>query len=87
MQIIAMNKPLAHQHFIALLAMLIVAFWMRSYALGAQELRGDEAGSWNFVVQESGPIALVERIIREGDPHPPLHHWILKGWVRIFGDR
>lgn len=86
MQIIAMNKPLAHQHFIALLAMLIVAFWMRSYALGAQELRGDEAGSWNFVVQESGPIALVERIIREGDPHPPLHHWILQGWVRIFGD-
>ncbi len=65
---------------------MLVAWGLRAYRLGAQELRGDEAGSWSFVVHETGPTALVERIIREGDPHPPLHHWVLQLWVRIFGD-
>ncbi len=70
----------------ALLLILIVAWGLRAYRLGAQELRGDEAGSWIFVVSEPGPTALLERIIREGDPHPPLHHLALQGWVRVFGD-
>ena len=82
-----MKKPLEQQrHFVALIVILIVTWGLRVYNLGAQELRGDEAGSWSFVVHESGPTALVERIIRDGDPHPPLHHWVLQGWVRVFGE-
>lgn len=82
-----MRKPLKQQRrFVALIVILIVTWGLRAYNLGAQELRGDEAGSWSFVVHESGPTALVERIIRDGDPHPPLHHWLLQVWVRVFGE-
>lgn len=82
-----MINPLERQRrFVVLLLILLVAWGIRTYRLGAQELRGDEAGSWSFVVHETGPITLVQRIIIEGDPHPPLHYWILQGWVRVFGE-
>ncbi len=82
-----MNKPSEQQRrYAALLFILLVAWGLRAYRLGAQELRGDEAGSWNYVVHEPGPAALVQRIIREGDPQPPLHYWVLQGWVRVFGE-
>ncbi|MDP7259313.1 MAG: glycosyltransferase family 39 protein [Anaerolineales bacterium] len=81
------KQPLEQRRrFLALLLLVFAAWALRAHRLGAQELRGDEAGSWNYVVHAPGPIALVERIIREGDPHPPLHYWVLHGWVRIFGD-
>ena len=66
--------------------LLIIAFALRMHNLGHQELRGDEAFSWNYVVDESNIISILERIINEGDPQPPLHYWLLQLWVNIFGD-
>ena len=65
---------------------ITTAFALRIYQLGSQELRGDEAFSWNYVVNEAGPMAILERIVREGDPQPPLHYWALQMWTRVFGD-
>ncbi|HAJ05782.1 MAG TPA: hypothetical protein DCL76_04435, partial [Chloroflexi bacterium] len=61
--------------------LLIIAFALRMHNLGYQELRGDEAFSWNYVVDESNIISILERIINEGDPQPPLHYWLLQLWV------
>ncbi len=59
---------------------------LRFFRLDYQELRGDEAFSWNYAVNKSGPWHIVETIITEGDPQPPLHYWLLQGWTRVFGD-
>lgn len=67
-------------------ALLLVGWLLRVYRLGNQELRGDEAFSWNYVTHEAGAAQIVARIIREGDPQPPIHYWILQSWVRTFGD-
>ncbi len=72
--------------YVAMVLIITTAFALRIYQLGSQELRGDEAFSWNYVVNEAGPMAILERIVREGDPQPPLHYWTLQMWTRVFGD-
>lgn len=69
-----------------LIGLVLLAGALRFAQLGQQELRGDEAFSWNYIAHEAGPVALVERIIREGDPQPPIHYWLLQGWVALLGD-
>lgn len=63
---------------------LFVGFALRVHLLGNQELRGDEGFSWNYIQDSPGEI--LARIVREGDPQPPLHYWLLWGWVRLTGD-
>jgi hypothetical protein len=80
--------PLTHadtKRWIGLIAILWLAFALRFFALGAQELRGDEAASWARITQEPGPIELFQRLVSEGQPHPPIHYWILQAWARVFG--
>lgn len=67
-----------------MLLMTLLAFTLRVGLLGHQELRGDEGFSWNYI--QGTPTAILERIIREGDPQPPLHYWLLWGWTRLSGD-
>ena len=43
-----------------------------------------KASDWNFI--QGTPAAILERIVREGDPQPPLHYWLLWGWSRLNGD-
>ncbi len=62
----------------------LLAFALRISLLGHQELRGDEGFSWNYI--QGTPASILERIIREGDPQPPLHYWLLWGWSRLNGD-
>ena len=78
----SMNKNI----YVAMVLIIMTACALRIYQLGSQELRGDEAFSWNYVVNEAGPMAILERIVREGDPQPPLHYWTLQMWTRVFGD-
>jgi 4-amino-4-deoxy-L-arabinose transferase-like glycosyltransferase len=73
------------QRWILLIAILWLAFALRFFALGAQELRGDEAASWARITQEPGPIELFQRLVAEGQPHPPLHYWSLQAWARVLG--
>ncbi len=67
-----------------LLCILLFAFALRVHWLGRQELRGDEAFSWNYA--RTSPAEILARIVREGDPQPPLHYWLLWGWMRLTGD-
>jgi hypothetical protein len=69
-----------------LLGVILLAFALRMFQIDAQELRGDEAFSWSYAAGEPDPIALVARIVREGDPQPPMHYWLLQIWIRVFGD-
>jgi hypothetical protein len=62
----------------------LLAFALRISLLGHQELRGDEGFSWNYI--QGTPASIFERIIREGDPQPPLHYWLLWGWARLNGE-
>ncbi len=73
------------QRWTLLIAIVWLAFGLRFFLLGAQELRGDEAASWARITQEAGPIELFRRLIEEGQPHPPLHYWLLQAWARVFG--
>src|SRR5512141_687127 len=67
-----------------LLALVGLSFFLRVYKLGDQELRGDEAFSWNYI--QSSPPEILDRIVREGDPQPPLHYWTLWAWAQLNGD-
>ncbi len=77
-----MKKP----QFWLLILFLLSGAALRFYRLDHQELRGDEAFSWNYAVNKTGPLHIVDTIIREGDPQPPLHYWLLQSWTRILGD-
>jgi hypothetical protein len=67
-----------------MLSLTMIAFALRLYLLGNQELRGDEGFSWNYI--QSNPVAILQRIVHEGDPQPPLHYWLLWGWSHLDGD-
>jgi mannosyltransferase len=69
---------------IAVILITLLAFMLRINLLGHQELRGDEGFSWNYI--QGTPATILERIVREGDPQPPLHYWLLWGWSRLNGD-
>lgn len=69
-----------------LIAIMLLAFALRMFMIDAQELRGDEGFSWTYITEEPDVIALLSRIVREGESHPPIHYWALQGWVRIFGE-
>ena len=73
-------------HWCLLVVILIGACALRFYRIDSQELRGDEGASWVRFSQEAGPVQLMERLISEGQPHPPVHYWLLQGWERVFGD-
>ncbi|MEK7329124.1 MAG: hypothetical protein AAB217_28085, partial [Chloroflexota bacterium] len=63
---------------------LFITFTLRVHLLDNQELRGDEGFSWNYI--QDPPAEILARIIREGDPQPPIHYWLLWGWARLTGD-
>ncbi len=69
-----------------LIAVLLIAFVLRMFLIDAQELRGDEGFSWVYASAEPNLLAVAERIVREGESPPPLHYWLMHGWVRVFGE-
>ncbi len=73
-------------HYWLLILLILSGSALRFFQLDHQELRGDEAFSWNYAVNKTGPWHIVETIIQEGDPQPPLHYWLLQGWTRVLGD-
>jgi 4-amino-4-deoxy-L-arabinose transferase-like glycosyltransferase len=68
------------------IVIMLLAGTLRFFRLDYQELRGDEAASWARVTQTSGPVDLAQRLIREGQPHPPIHYWLLQIWERLTGE-
>ncbi len=73
-----------HRTISTIILITLLAFALRISLLGHQELRGDEGFSWNYI--QGTPASILARIVREGDPQPPLHYWLLWGWSRLNGD-
>ena len=67
-----------------MIGILLLGFGLRAFHIGDQELRGDEAFSYNFSRYELDEV--VPNLIEQGDPHPPLHYLLLNVWVRMAGD-
>jgi 4-amino-4-deoxy-L-arabinose transferase-like glycosyltransferase len=64
--------------------LILIGFGLRVHQLGAQELRGDEGFTWNYI--QRPPLEILATIIREGDPQPPLHYWLQWAWLQGTGD-
>jgi mannosyltransferase len=65
-----------------LLAILLLAAALRTYGVGRQALRGDEAFSVRF--SEQAPSAIVAATAA-AEPNPPLYWFVLHGWMRAAG--
>lgn len=67
----------------SLCALLLLNFALRTLQIDAAELRGDEAFSYLITRQPAAQI--VEAVVAQGDPHPPLHYLSLRFWTNQFG--
>ncbi len=65
-----------------LLAILLLACFLRCDRLALPPLNSDEAFSWRLTTYS------VPELLRRlpGDAHPPLQYLLLKGWTALFGD-
>jgi len=61
----------------------LLAFALGSFRLGSMGLRGDEAFLFLFC---RWPLAEMIAGLRSVDPHPPLYHLLLRGWMSCLGD-
>lgn len=59
-----------------------LAFALGAFRLGSIGLRGDEAFLFLFC---RWPLAEMIAGLRSVDPHPPLYHLLLRGWMACFG--
>jgi mannosyltransferase len=66
---------------IFLLLILLLAFGLRFYGLGAQSLWNDEGTS--VVLAQRDLVTIAHDAAH--DIHPPLYYWLLSGWVRLSG--
>jgi mannosyltransferase len=64
-----------------LLLILLLAFGLRFYRLGAQSLWNDEGTS--VAVAQRDLVTIADDAA--SDIHPPLYYWLLSVWLRLFG--
>ncbi len=68
-----------------LTVIVIIGFLIRLISINSQDgLWCDEAYSW-LVSTQSFPLGILKKLITE-DYHPPLYHFILHFWMKLFGD-
>jgi 4-amino-4-deoxy-L-arabinose transferase-like glycosyltransferase len=70
-------------HYPIILLLLLLAFFLRTYQLDKQSLRGDEAAT---VLYSAMPIVELWELSRVTDPHPPLYYLILHPWQWLVGE-
>ncbi len=66
-----------------ILAVILLAFALRVFRLGAQELRGDEAFGYFFSLRTVPDI--FRATLALGEPHPVGSYLIEKGWLSLAG--
>jgi len=66
-----------------ILFLLLLAFWLRTYHLDDQALRGDEAAT---VLYSALPVTDLWELSRVTDPHPPLYYLMLHPWQWLVGE-
>jgi mannosyltransferase len=65
----------------ALLAVLLLAAFLRFYALDQSSLWSDEGNTWAMLGRDVAAIAHAAA----ADIHPPGYYWLLKLWSMVFG--
>lgn len=68
---------------LALLAILLLAFALRTANLGGQELRGDE--SFGYFFMQQGYREIIDATVRLNEPHPVASYFVQKAWMRASG--
>jgi uncharacterized membrane protein len=66
-----------------IVGLLLFAFFLRTYQLDNQALRGDEAAT---VLYSAMPITELWELSRVTDPHPPLYYLMLHPWQWLLGE-
>ncbi|MDX1522921.1 MAG: glycosyltransferase family 39 protein, partial [Anaerolineae bacterium] len=66
-----------------MLLFLLIAFFLRTYQLDHQALRGDEAAT---VLYAALPVTDLWELSRVTDPHPPFYYLMLHPWQWLFGE-
>ncbi len=78
--------PLHHikkLHRFYVLAVFLLAFFLRIYLLDGQALRGDEAASVHYAAL---PVKQLWELSSITDPHPPLYYLLLHPWQWLLGE-
>ncbi|HEY65749.1 MAG TPA: phospholipid carrier-dependent glycosyltransferase [Caldilineae bacterium] len=68
---------------VSILAVILLAFALRVFRLGAQELRGDETFGYFFSLRPVPDI--IWATLTLGEPHPVGSYLIEKGWLSLAG--
>ena len=69
---------------LSLLGLLLVAFALRVYRLGYQELRGDEA--FGYFLSRYSYADIVRRTLSLQEPHPVAAYFVSRAWMAWAGD-
>jgi len=67
-----------------LLGLLLIAFGLRVYRLGYQELRGDEA--FGYFLSRNSYADIIGRTLALHEPHPVASYFTAKAWMSWAGD-
>jgi hypothetical protein len=70
--------------FVVLVGLCWLGFALRLLSLGTQELRGDEGFSYKFAILPAAEI--IPALATVGEPHSPLHYFVLHGWIWLAGE-
>ena len=71
------------RHSALALLIVLLAFFLRTYRLDDQSLRGDEAAT---VLYAALPISDLWELSRVTDPHPPFYYLLLHPWQWLIGE-
>ncbi len=77
------DRPAFIWNHIAILLIVWIAFFLRTYQLDSQALRGDESAT---VLYSAMPINELWELSRLTDPHPPLYYAMLHPWQWVMGE-
>jgi len=79
-----LNSNQVHTKYAHLLILLILlfAFFLRTYQLDTQSLRGDEAATVHYSAM---PVTELWELSRITDPHPPGYYLLLHPWQWLLG--
>lgn len=69
--------------WLSLLAIILIAFALRAFRLGYQELRGDEAFGYFFSLRSYSSI--LRDTLRLHEPHPVASYFLQKAWIGVAG--
>lgn len=65
------------------LAIILIAWLLRTWHLDFYDFRGDEVFGIDYV---NAPISHIISTLAVGEPHPPLFYLLLHTWIRIAGN-